>query len=68
LRGRLYRAGGFGWAVRPADEPELLDPLLLDPLLDDPLLDDPPLDEVWLPELPVDRGVDDDVVDGESVV
>jgi hypothetical protein len=45
LRSRLYLAGGFGWAVRPAEELEPLelldpldDPLLLDPLRLDPLL------------------------------
>jgi hypothetical protein len=62
LRSRPYLAGGFEWAVRPPDEPALLDPLLDEAPLDDPLLAD-----VELPELPDDR-VDDDPVDGVSVV
>ena len=62
MRSSLYLAGGFGWAVLPADE--LLDPVLEDPLLDDPL-DRLPLDP--LPEVSAERVVDP-AVDGDVVV
>lgn len=56
MRSRLYGAGGFGWAVRALDEPELLLELLLDDGLDEPELE---LDDPLRPLEPDDEVVDE---------